>query len=103
MLINTSADRQNGLIDYLKTHHRGKNKAVTSSRLEAAFDIKGAEVRRIVNEARSGGYPICSDNSGYYYAANKRELNATIEQLSGRVENISNARDGLLTALGKSQ
>ncbi len=89
-------------IAYLKTHHKGRKKAVTSSGLEAVFNIKGAEVRRIVNEVRSCGYPVCSDNCGYYYAGNKKELNATIAQLSGRVENISNARDGLLSALGKS-
>lgn len=101
MNISMEDSRRADFIGYLIIYHKGRKKAVTSKILEAVFNINGSEIRRIVNEARCSGYPVCSDNNGYYYAGNKKELNATIAQLSGRVDNISNARDGLTLALSK--
>ena len=58
--------------------------------------MKGTEIRRIVNSLRGKGEPICSDLDGYYYADNQLEINATIAQLSSRIQKIAQARDGLL-------
>ncbi len=58
--------------------------------------MKGTEIRRIVNSLRCKGEPICSDLDGYYYADNQLEINATIAQLSSRIQKIAQARDGLL-------
>ena len=40
--------------------------------------------------------PAPSDLDGYYYADNQHEINATIAQLSSRIQKIAQARDGLL-------
>ena len=101
MSSNGYGDKQNQVLNHLQIFHKGRKKAVTSRTLEAVFNIKGSELRKIINEIRSSGHPVCSDNTGYYYAKNKKELNATIAQLSSRVQNIANARDGLVIALNK--
>jgi len=90
---------QNPVLFHLQTLHRGRSNAISSKKLEAIFGIKGSELRQIVNELRSEGNPICSGDTGYYYAANETELNRTIAQLSSRANSITNARDGLVAAL----
>lgn len=93
------ANIETAICNYLKRNHTGREKAASSKELEAAFNIKGAEVRKVVNSLRCAGAPVCSDTVGYYYAASQEEVNATIAQLNGRITKISNARNGLLSSL----
>lgn len=81
---------------YLKENCRGSGKAVSSKTLEAAFHVKGTEVRKIVNALRCKGNPICSDFYGYYYAANQQEIDATVAQLDSRIRRITQAKNGLV-------
>ena len=74
---------------------------VSSKTLEAVFHVKGSEIRRIVNSLRSKGEPICSDYDGYFYADNQHEINATIAQLTSRIQKIAKARDGLVNRTDK--
>ena len=82
--------------EYLSKYYRGSNNPVSSKTLEAVFHLKGTEIRKLVNSLRCQGKLICSDYYGYYYAANQQELNATVAQLSSRINQITKARDGLL-------
>ena len=41
---------------------------------------------------------ICSDETGYYYADNQKEINTTVYRLNELVTKVSNARTGLLFA-----
>ena len=59
---------------YMQKEHSGKANAVKSKVIEAKFHCKGAEVRRMVNELRCKGVPICSSNQGYYYATSNEEI-----------------------------
>ena len=94
----SQVNMESALCRYLKDNHTRRTKAASSKILEAAFNIKGSEVRRIINSLRCTGFPVCSDSEGYYYAASQEEINATIAQLNGRITKIANARNGLLTA-----
>ena len=87
---------EEALYEYLQKYYRGADNPVSSKQLEAVFHVKGTEIRRLVNSLRSKGEPICSDMEGYYYAANQHEINATIAQLSSRINKIAKARDGLV-------
>lgn len=89
-------DMEEAFCEYLAKNFRGANNPVSSKTLEAVFHVKGTEIRRMVNSLRSKGEPICSDLDGYYYADNQYEINATIAQLSSRIQKIAKARDGLL-------
>lgn len=89
-------DMEKALCRHLKTYHRGQRNAASSRELEAAFSVKGAELRRVINGLRCRGFPICSDGLGYYYAATQAEVNATVAHLNGRIAKIAGARNGLL-------
>lgn len=83
------------ITNYIKTHSKGKNQPILGSHIAKALGITGVNVRKRVNDARSCGDPICSSSRGYYIAANKDELNDTIESMLGRIEGISRAVEGL--------
>lgn len=87
------------LLSYLKRNHTGEGRAVQSKCLEIIFDMSGRKIRDIVNALRCEGYPICSDDGGYYYGANKYEVLESIRQLNSRIDKIAEAKNGLVDAL----
>jgi biotin operon repressor len=91
-------DKKTAICEYLMKNHTGKEKAVFSAELERLFSIDGRTLRRKISSLRQDGYPICSDETGYYYADNQKEINDTVCRLNELVTKISNARTGLLYA-----
>lgn len=84
------------LCAHLEKYHKGQENAASSRELEAAFQVKGTELRRAVNRLRCNGQLICSNETGYFYAARPAEVQATIAQLSGRITKIAAAKNGML-------
>ena len=91
-------DKKAAICAYLKEHHTGKSRAILSRDLQRLFSIDGRNLRRKISSLRQDGYPICSDESGYYYADNQKEINQTVYRLNGMLTKVSNARTGLLHA-----
>ena len=96
-------DIDKALCEHLKKYHRGQESAASSKELEAAFHVKGIELRRAVNRLRCNGSPICSDATGYFYAKRPSEIKATVVQLSGRVSKISAAVKGLMKSYEETE
>ncbi|PYG89378.1 hypothetical protein LY28_00597 [Ruminiclostridium sufflavum DSM 19573] len=84
---------------YLKRNHTGAGKASQSKSLEMRFQMSGRKIRDIVNMLRCEGHPVCSDEGGYYYAANKSEILGSICQLNSRIEKIAEAKNGLIRSM----
>ena len=80
---------------YMFTEHKGNGNAVTSKEIELRFHCRGSEVRRIVNDLRCRGIPICSCSKGYFYATNADEIQGTITHLEGRKNKLVAAQNGL--------
>jgi len=91
-------DKKSAICAYLKEHHTGKGHAIHSKDLQRLFLIDGRNLRRKISALRQDGYPICSDETGYFYADNQKEINDTVCRLNGLVTQVSNARTGLLFA-----
>ena len=91
-------DKRTAILDYLKEHHTGRARAVYSRELQRLFSLDGRTVRRYISKLRQEGCPICSDESGYYYADSQTEINNTVGRLNELVTKVSNARTGLLYA-----
>lgn len=89
------------IAEHLKTYCCGEPNAVTSRELETAFDIRGPDLRRRINQLRGAGVPVCSFDGGYYYAKTEEELARTIRQLRSRIKKIAHAERGLTKALSK--
>ena len=91
-------DKKATICSYLKEHHTGKSRAILSRDMQRLFSIDGRNLRRKISALRQDGCPICSDESGYYYADNQKEINQTVYRLNGMLTKVSNARTGLLHA-----
>ena len=87
------------IAEHLRRYHLGEENAVTSRELEAAFNIRGKNLRNLINTLRRSGVPIASSGSGYFYAATAREVHATIAHMTHRVGGIAAAIRGLTQAL----
>ena len=90
--------RKEAICNYLKKNHTGAANAVHSDMLERLFSCTGRSLRRYVSQLRQEGCPICSDETGYYYADNQVEINDTVTRLNELVTKIANARTGMLYA-----
>ena len=84
---------------FMKEYHTGISKAVPSVYLQGRFYISSRTVRKLVNQLRNDGNPICSGDNGYYYAADRKELLASIGQMTSRIREIAKAKRGLVKAL----
>ncbi len=91
-------DRRTAICMFLQRHHKGKENAIHSKEIEKLFGISNRTVREYVTKLRKEGYPICSDNTGYYYANTQEEINETIKRLNEFITRVSNARTGMLYA-----
>ena len=89
------------IAEHLEKYHCGECRAVSSRELERVFDIRGPDLRRVINRLRGEGIPICSFDYGYYYAETEQELQRTIRQLRSRIKKIAYAERGLTKALHK--
>ena len=96
-------DKQNAICEYLKQHHTGLENAVHSEELERLFLIDRRGLQRKISRLRKEGVPICSGESGYYYAKDQREVNAMVSKLNCCVTAFSNARNGMLFASASPQ
>lgn len=90
---------EHNFLIYMKEHHAGKEKAVSSAYLQSRFSISSRTVRKLVNQLRNEGNPICSDENGYYYATDQKELLNSIHQMRSRIIEIAKAKNGLVKAL----
>ena len=96
-------DIDKALCEHLKKYHQGQESAASSRELEAAFHLKGTELRRVINRLRCNSSPICSDATGYFYAKRPSEIKATVAQLSGRISKISAAAKGLMKSYEETE
>lgn len=68
----------------------------TAKELGILFGVSDANIRKIINEYRQDGIPICANHNGYYYSENPEDIVKTIASLKRRVASIQKAIDGLL-------
>ena len=91
-------NKEKEIYEYLLNNHVGKANAVHSKVLEKHFSICPRTIRRYIGSLRKSGIPICSDDSGYWIAADSKEVNKTIKRLGDFVGEVNNARTGLAFA-----
>lgn len=76
------------LLHVLKEFHRGRENAVTAKELR--YQGWGSrEFRKMIRELRVQGYPICSGQTGYYYAKDSTELYGTVKYLSSYIKKLT--------------
>lgn len=76
-----------------------ENEVITSSRIAQILNTNEPYVRKIINDFRSKGVPICSCNEGYFYGYLQGDIQTTIKSLENRVNNQIRAINGLKSCL----
>lgn len=74
----------------LKSKYCGEANAVSNSQICKSLKSNGISMtpetfRKIIFYLRKAGNPICSNSKGYYWAANKREIEECAEALKERI------------------
>lgn len=91
--------REERLLEYLKRACNGRGYRVSGAELEQTLGISGTDLRKLVNRLRQKGKPVCSDQSGYFYAATAGEVYSTIRQLRRMSDGLEAAIRGLEASL----
>lgn len=91
-------NKEEKLYEYLNKKHVGRDNAIHSKKLEKRFDICPRTVRAYVNNLRKAGYPICSDDTGYWIAKDSKEATRTAKRLGDFAGEINNVKTGLAVA-----
>lgn len=73
---------------------------ISSKKLAEAFGVTDFDIRKVINQARSEGIPICSCRKGYYYSEDENEIQKTVMSLAHRIGSIERAIRGLSTCIG---
>lgn len=94
-------DMKKEVLDCFLADHVGRGNAVHSRVLERKYSLNGRTLRNIVHELRQQGHPICSDSTGYYYAANQDEIENAAARLGALASKIASAQDALMNASRK--
>lgn len=76
-----------GLLETIR--YRTKTNPVFSKELEKEFHLPGSQNRDLIRELRRKGYPICSDEDGYFYSEDPNDIHATVMQLKSRLISLS--------------
>ncbi len=91
--------KKDELKEYLAHNCRGQRGAIGGERLRRTFHTSENEVRKVVNRLRREGFPIASDQAGYFYAQTAGEVYATIRNLKKMQSGLDAAIAGLERSL----
>ena len=91
-------DKKKAICEYLRKIILAKKMPSTARSLKSCFCLTDEIFAARFSALRQDGFPICSDETGYYYADNQKEINTTVYRLNELVTKVSNARTGLLFA-----
>lgn len=65
----------------LREFHNERSAAIRGDKLAALLDLEPRQVQRLVHKLRHEGYPICREESGYYYASCPEDIECTARWL----------------------
>lgn len=69
---------------------------ITAKRLSKMTGYTETFIRKLINEARSAGVPICSTQRGYYFSNDQVDISQTVKFLTRRLQTQLKAIDGLI-------
>jgi biotin operon repressor len=84
------------LAEYLLKYAHGLENATPSRTIERKFGITARDARKIVNALRMSGVPICSGQTGYYFAKTEQEAKETAAVLNAMANSLIQAADGMV-------
>ena len=71
----------------------------TAKQLGKMINTNEPTIRKVINNLRCEGIPVCTGGRGYYISTDKGEIAKTIESLTHRIVQMQNAVDGLMRGM----
>ena len=87
------------LLTYLKANCTGRGNIQTRAQIQRALGLSKDQLTDLVHRMRCKKVPIAGGPSGYYYAQNAAELDATIRWLEKIVQTLLKSISGLRKAM----
>lgn len=87
------------LLTFLKSRCKGKENQVKGVQLQRVFGISSTTLQSWVSQLRQDGELICSDASGYYYAASGWDVCVTMERIQRTINTLQKDNLGLKRGL----
>lgn len=81
------------IVDFIPKKEHG---TIKGRELAKLLNIEEPTVRKLINEQRSNGTPICSCQKGYYYSEDVHDVERTIAFLQSRISTQLKAVYGLI-------
>lgn len=78
------------VLELLETGNR-----YSGRQLAKCLGIDTPMIRRIINDLRCDGVPVCANRKGYYLTTDEDEIRKTVESLERRIKHIQGAVNGL--------
>ena len=91
-----ATNTREAICEYLRKYHVGRCNAVHTRELQCRFPKHQRSLRYHISQLRIDGYPICSDENGYWYAEHQFEINRTVRRFNQCITHMSVVRNGLL-------
>lgn len=96
-MLSDKATKVQMILEFRKPH------SLTSRDLSEITGDSRENIRKIINELRTEGIPVCSTNAGYFISENPRDIEKTVNSLEGRIRSIKGAAMGLRICIAKAQ
>ena len=93
----------NNITDYLSKYHTDETSALKNRDLRTLFNLTERQVRRVVNELRRDGVPICSSSEGYWYSSDRADIVKTLNRMEAQKNNMELSIAGLRGLLQEAQ
>jgi hypothetical protein len=89
----TAPTVQDAFAQWMIAYHTGKDQVVTARQMTQWG--RGVDIREMVHNLRLKGHPICSGSTGYYYGTTSDDLDATINIMQSRINEITRVKNAL--------
>ena len=83
-------------LDILPLIPAKENGFITAKTLSTRTGYTESFIRKLINQARSAGVPICSTQRGYYFSNDQVDISQTVKFLTRRLQTQLKAIDGLI-------
>lgn len=84
------------ILNILKQYHTGLDSPVTGKELGTTLGVTSKAVQKLIRELRFQGQPICSSNTGYYYAETRQDIADTANRFSQHIASMIHTQQSLL-------
>lgn len=94
LILDNLSDEEKRFVKYMSDNHSGKEKAIKAKELKKEFG-NTRKIRLMTHSLRLEGIPICTGQTGYYFASSEEEVKESIRYIDSYIDDLNKVRQGL--------